>query len=197
MIADATGTTVWKWDQQEPFGNTVADENPSGIGAFDLPLRLPGQYFDKETNLHYNYFRDYDPSIGIYKQSDLIGLRGGLNTYAYAFDPLKTIDPLGLMGFGGGGSATTAKSVPKLTEPQAMYFGMEGFYAPPGQPGAGLGITWLTCTDECGKKHTYRYKKVCVSAFSGFGVSMGWVRGMNGKNCKPGRYEDYFGEFGY
>jgi hypothetical protein len=42
---------VWRWDQQEPFGNNVADENPNGLGAFDLPLRLPGQYFDKETNL--------------------------------------------------------------------------------------------------------------------------------------------------
>ena len=70
--------TVWKWDQQEPFGNNVADENPSGLGAFDLPLRLPGQYFDKETNLHYNYHRHYDPSLGIYKQSDPIGLHGGL-----------------------------------------------------------------------------------------------------------------------
>ena len=95
---------MWKWDQQEPFGVNVADENPSGLGAFDLPLRLPGQYFDKETNLHYNYFRDYDPYLGAYKQSDPIGLSGGINTYAYAFDPLIQIDPAGLMGFGGGGS---------------------------------------------------------------------------------------------
>ena len=84
-MADATGTTVWRWDQQEPFGNNVPDENPSGLEAFDLPLRLPGQYFDKETNLHYNYYRDYDPSIGRsgYAESDPIGLRGGLNTYLY------------------------------------------------------------------------------------------------------------------
>jgi RHS repeat-associated protein len=38
---------------------------------------LPGQYFDKETNLHYNYNREYDPSTGRYVESDLIGLRGG------------------------------------------------------------------------------------------------------------------------
>jgi len=54
---------VWRWDQQEPFGVNPPDENPSGLGAFDLPLRLPGQYFDKETNLHYNHFRDYDPAV--------------------------------------------------------------------------------------------------------------------------------------
>ena len=75
----------------------MPDENPSGLGAFELPLRLPGQYFDKETNLHYNYYRDYDPNIGGYKESDLIGLEGGLNTYAYVRgNPMTYFDPDGL-----------------------------------------------------------------------------------------------------
>lgn len=73
LIADQNQQTVWRWDQAEPFGNNPADENPSGLGTFDLPLRLPGQYFDKETNLHYNYFRDYDPGTGRYVQPDPIG----------------------------------------------------------------------------------------------------------------------------
>lgn len=89
--------TVWRWDQQEPFGNNVADENPSGLGTFDLPLRLPDQYFDKETNLHYNYSRDYDSNTGRYVENDPIGLVGGLNTYAYVeAEPIAFIDPLGL-----------------------------------------------------------------------------------------------------
>lgn len=97
LIADAAGTPVWKWDQQEPFGNNPADQNPSGIGIFDLPLRLPGQVYDAETGLHFNYNRDFDPSLGIYKQSDPIGLKGGLNTYAYVkSNPLLFLDPLGL-----------------------------------------------------------------------------------------------------
>jgi RHS repeat-associated protein len=101
LAADATGTTVWKWDQQEPFGNSVADENPSGLGAFDLTQRLPGQYFDRETNFHYNYYRDYDPSIGRYLESDPIGLKGGLNTYVYVQDgPLVRTDPKGLAPVG-------------------------------------------------------------------------------------------------
>jgi len=97
LVADDQQRTVWRWDQQEPFGVNVPDENPSGLGAFDLPLRLPGQYFDKETNLHYNYFRDYDPGIGRYINSDPIGLEGGLNAYAYVFaSPLINADPAGL-----------------------------------------------------------------------------------------------------
>jgi RHS repeat-associated protein len=96
-VANATGTTVWRWDQAEPFGNNSADENPSGLGAFDLPLRLPGQKYDAETGLHYNYFRDYDPSIGRYGESDPIGLKAGLNTYLYGGGtPLIGTDVLGL-----------------------------------------------------------------------------------------------------
>lgn len=44
-------------DRAEPFGNTPADENPTAFGAFEFNLRSPGQYADKGTNAHYNYFR--------------------------------------------------------------------------------------------------------------------------------------------
>ncbi len=104
LVADAAGTTVWKWEQQEPFGNNVPDENPSGLGAFDLPLRLPGQYYDKETSVNQNFYRDYDPAIGRYEQSDPIGLEAGLNTYSYVLgSPLKHKDFFGLARACGSG----------------------------------------------------------------------------------------------
>jgi RHS repeat-associated protein len=97
LVADATGTTVWRWDQSEPFGVNVPDENPSGLGAFNLPLRLPGQYYDKESALHQNMSRDYDPSLGRYTRSDPLGLAAGPNNYSYVnSDPMSLIDPLGL-----------------------------------------------------------------------------------------------------
>ena len=97
VITDTTNQLRWRWDS-DPFGTFPVEENPSGLGAFTCNLRLPGQYFDKETNTHYNYFRDYDPAIGRYIQSDPIGLAGGANTYAYVRGaPLNNSDPLGLI----------------------------------------------------------------------------------------------------
>jgi RHS repeat-associated protein len=58
---------------------------------------LPGQYYHQETGLHYNYYRDYDPELGRYIQSDPIGLEGGINSYVYAgLNPLIAADPYGL-----------------------------------------------------------------------------------------------------
>lgn len=65
-----------------------------------LNLRFPGQYYDAESGLHYNYFRDYDPETGRYVQSDPIGLQGGLNTYLYANgNSLRYADALGLESY--------------------------------------------------------------------------------------------------
>jgi RHS repeat-associated protein len=106
LIANSTGTTVWRWDQGEPFGNDVPNGDPNNAGTtFDFPLRFPGQYFDRETNLTYNTFRDYDPSVGRYVESDLIGLAAGTNTYLYAKGiPLRFSDPNGLITTPGAGT---------------------------------------------------------------------------------------------
>ncbi|WP_089725806.1 RHS repeat-associated core domain-containing protein [Candidatus Thiosymbion oneisti] len=97
LVSDQNQTLVWRWIS-DPFGKATPNQDPDGNGtSFVLNLRFPGQYFDAETERHYNYFRDYDPAIGRYVQSDPIGLGGGLNTYAYVGgNPLFWIDPFGL-----------------------------------------------------------------------------------------------------
>jgi RHS repeat-associated protein len=86
----------WRWDPT-PFGTATPNQNPQNLGAFGYNLRFPGQYYDAESGLNYNYFRDYDPQTGRYVQSDPIGLLGGLNTYSYvAGAPLTHVDPKGL-----------------------------------------------------------------------------------------------------
>ena len=92
------GELVWRWDSA-PFGETTPNEDPDGdFNLFSLPLRFPGQYADAETGLHYNYFRDYEPAIGRYVQSDPLGLVDGLNTYHYSrSNPAGNFDGFGLM----------------------------------------------------------------------------------------------------
>ena len=75
--------------------NMPATRAAAGGGAYHF--RLPGQYYDAESGLHYNYFRDYDPTIGRYVESDPIGLAGGWNTYGYVGgNPVGRVDPWGL-----------------------------------------------------------------------------------------------------
>jgi RHS repeat-associated protein len=94
--SDAANTTVWTWDS-DPFGTAQA------AGSIAYNLRFPGQYFDAETGTHYNYFRDYDPAAGRYRQADPMGLADGPNRYAYAgSDPLVWLDDGGLRRWRNG-----------------------------------------------------------------------------------------------
>ncbi|PQV65607.1 hypothetical protein CDT97_21760, partial [Cronobacter sakazakii] len=93
-VTDADGQTVWR-GQFSTWGET---ERELSVPQWQVPqnLRFQGQYLDRESGLHYNLFRYYDPVTGRYTQMDPIGLAGGINTYSYVGDPLVWVDPLGL-----------------------------------------------------------------------------------------------------
>jgi RHS repeat-associated protein len=112
VISDGAQQILWRWDT-DPFGEDTADQDPDGDGQpFAFGLRFPGQYFDGETDRHYNYHRDYNPGTGRYVESDPLGVLGllltakdpigfdgdGPNLYAYVVsDPVNLIDATGLV----------------------------------------------------------------------------------------------------
>jgi RHS repeat-associated protein len=69
-MTDSTGAVVWSVDYK-PFG-----EASITVSTITNDLRFPGQYYDAETGLNYNYFRDYNPTIGRYIEADPIGMQG-------------------------------------------------------------------------------------------------------------------------
>jgi RHS repeat-associated protein len=119
VISDDQNRIRWEWDANDPFGNNAPNEDPSGVGAFSYNLRFPGQYFDAETGLRYNYFRDYDPAIGRYVESDPIGLEGGSSTFGYVEgNPLVYSDEQGKfinIAIGAVTGVLTGYAIAKLT----------------------------------------------------------------------------------
>ncbi|WP_230203850.1 RHS repeat-associated core domain-containing protein, partial [Serratia marcescens] len=102
-VTDAAGNLCWS-GQYDTFGKlqgqTVAGAAKRQGAQYQQPLRYAGQYQDDESGLHYNLFRYYEPEVGRFTTQDPIGLRGGLNLYQYAPNPLMWVDPLGLMSCG-------------------------------------------------------------------------------------------------
>ncbi|MGJ7492231.1 RHS repeat-associated core domain-containing protein, partial [Variovorax sp. ZT4R33] len=149
------GDLRWQWGYSA-FGDeqpTVADRRFNKTtpleSDFGINLRYPGQYFDAESNLHYNGFRTYNPNVGRYTQGDPIGLDGGWNRFGYVdSNPLSYVDPEGLLlmsTVGGLQRATTLGQAATYGAPgnAAAAAGLVG--AVGGAATAGVGGAYLRC----------------------------------------------------
>ena len=127
LVTDAEGKPVWQAGYS-PFGKLVQTgaqgKSTTSAPGFELNLRLPGQYEDKETGLYYNDHRYYDPAHGRYLSPDPLGLHAGSNGYVYVNgNPLKHVDPSGLVLFAFDGSGNDRRD-PKLFTNVVNFFNM-------------------------------------------------------------------------
>ncbi|QLI83208.1 RHS domain-containing protein [Chitinibacter fontanus] len=97
LFTGADGEVAWSAEYKAWGAAKAVNSQAANSAGIDNPIRFQGQYFDAESGLHYNRHRYYDPEIGRFISSDPIGLLGGLNTHAYAPNPVEWIDPLGLV----------------------------------------------------------------------------------------------------
>jgi RHS repeat-associated protein len=188
VISDQNQKTVWRWQNTEGFGNTLAEEDPDNDGiTFTCNLRYPGQYYDKETALHYNGYRDYDPSTGRYVESDPIGLKAGVNTFAYGGNnPLHWVDPWGL-----------AQCYYSITDHALVCFQNAGNGIATAQSGVSSGVNECenkpSCADAKNKgpvpPDVYNVTKNDLPGRQGWWAlqSTSWIPGLSGLSCRLGR----------
>ncbi|WP_370937076.1 DUF6531 domain-containing protein [Amycolatopsis sp. cg13] len=92
-LVDEQGNVAWR-RQSSLWGEMLGRRTDRAT----TPLRFPGQYFDAESGLHYNYHRYYDPAAGQYVSHDPLGFAPSPNTQGYVVNPTGWIDPFGLEG---------------------------------------------------------------------------------------------------
>ena len=142
-------------------------------------IRFPGQYYQAETGLNQNWNRDYDPVVGRYTESDIIGLGGGVNTYAYVRShPVGRRDPSGLLD----NPAEVAPLMWQYTHPVppcanrcqgsdvwAVNFPLGGYHC------ASYDMPCYLAMQRAFPPHTNYYSKSCLLAMGLLVKPAGWV----------------------
>jgi len=162
-MTDESGAVVWSADYK-PFGEvTITTETITNN------FRFPGQYYDQETGLHYNWHRYYDPATGRYLTADPIGLGGGTDLFSYVQNnPVNLYDPPGLIvegvisEFGFARSGLVSELWRQIT---GIYLGAEAHTL------YGYGRDTVYCCDEQNRRWRVRTSKHCLGA--ALGVSGG------------------------
>ena len=77
---DIHGNLLW-YSEYTAWGR-LKEETRVTDSAYQ-PFRLQNQYADRETGLHYNFFRYYEPEVGRFVNQDPMGLFGGDNLYQF------------------------------------------------------------------------------------------------------------------
>ncbi|HZJ97847.1 MAG TPA: DUF2235 domain-containing protein, partial [Oligella sp.] len=105
LVTNESQEAVWLADN-----DTFGQSHPI-IEHIEFNLRLPGQYYDAESGLHQNLYRNYDPEVGHYLEPDPLGPVSSNDTFGYANqNPRQFVDPLGLLMFVFDGTTNTPSS---------------------------------------------------------------------------------------
>ena len=189
VVDSVRDVAIWTWDSKgEAFGNTPPEQDADSDGTlFIFDMRFPGQRADQASGLNYNYFRDFDPAVGRYVQSDPIGLEGGLSTFAYA-DSVPTIatDPKGLIRVMPSGAAQLPRYGPGVnnlprTGPKPYTYPIDPVLPVPSQTLPYSESQGLPKTGECKPAEIDVCRVRCPGRVNGCYVSIKWkIRGARG-----------------
>lgn len=166
-ISDDTGTVVWS-ATYTAFGKAIVDTASTVANN----LRLPGQYYDEETGLHYNWNRYYDPETGRFTQTDPAGSFTDANLYRYAYNnPALIVDPLGDFGVVGAGIG-------------AVIGGVSGYMATGTWQGAVGGAVIGGAAGFFGQFGTSLAAGALMGVLVGAGSDLAWQMLVEGKSLK-------------